>query len=50
VPGVSNIETDVPTNTCKFYLADDKLDLKAKLDEFAKTNDHIAGWSMAEGG
>jgi hypothetical protein len=47
---VSNIETDIATNICKFYLVDDKLDVKAKLDELAKTNDHIAGWSMAEGG
>jgi len=49
VPGVSNIETDVPTNTCKFYLADDKLDVKAKLDALAQTNSHIEGWSFAEG-
>ena len=50
MPGVSNIETDIETHVCKFYLADKKLDVKAKLDEFAKTNDHIAGWSFAEGG
>jgi len=50
VGGVSNIETDIPTNICKFYLADEKLDVKAKLDELAKDNSHIEGWSFAEGG
>ena len=50
VPGVSNIETNIDTHVCKFYLADDKLDLKAKLDEFAKTNDHLKDWSLVEGG
>jgi len=49
VPGVSNIETDVPSNICKFYVADEKLDVKAKLEELAKTNSHIEGWSFAEG-
>ncbi len=50
MPGVSNIETDVATNTCKFYLADEKLDVKEKLDELAKESSHIEGWSFAEGG
>lgn len=50
MPGVSNIETDIATNICKFYLKDDNLDVKAKLDELAKDNSHIEGWSFAEGG
>ena len=49
VPGVSNIETDIESNICKFYVADEKLDVKAKLDELAKDNSHIEGWSFAEG-
>ena len=49
VPGVSNIETDFEHNACKFYVADEKLDVKAKLEELAKTNSHIEGWEFAEG-
>jgi copper chaperone CopZ len=50
VPGVSNIEFDIGSNNCKFYVADEKLDVKEKLDELAKTNSHIEDWSFADGG
>lgn len=46
VSGVTEIETDIKTTICKFKLDDPKLDIKAKLDELAKTNDHIAGWTF----
>ena len=49
LPGVSNVETDFEQNACKFYVADEKLDVKGKLDELAKTNNHMEGWSFAEG-
>jgi hypothetical protein len=48
VDGVSDIVTDITTNLCTFKLKNKDLDLKAKLDEFAKTNTHIAGWSKVE--
>ena len=48
VEGVSDIQTDTSTNLCTFKLNNKDLDLKAKLDEFAKTNTHIAGWSKVE--
>jgi hypothetical protein len=44
--GVSNIKTDIASNVCEFMLDDAELDLEAKLNEFAKTNSHIAGWSL----
>ena len=50
VPGISNIETDFEHNACKFYVADEKLDVKAKLEELAKSNSHIEGWSFTDGG
>lgn len=45
---MSDIETDIPSTTCKFKLAAD-VDIKAKLTEFAKTNKHIAGFEITEG-
>ncbi len=50
VKGVSNIETD-PTASpplCTFQFAvTSPSEVKAKLDELAKTNQHINGWSTA---
>lgn len=46
--GVSDITTDVPTTIATFKLAKPDKDLKAKLDEFAKTNEHMADWSFIE--
>ena len=50
LPGISDIKTDVPTNIATFKLAatGEEVDLKAKLDEFAKTNEHMADWSFIE--
>jgi hypothetical protein len=48
IKGVYQIETDTKTNICKFSLANDEVDLKAKLDQFAKTNKHLAKWSFVE--
>jgi hypothetical protein len=49
IDGISDIQTDIANNLCTFKLKDKDLDIKAKLGEFAKTNEHIAGWSMVEG-
>ena len=43
--GISDIKTDIESNVCEFTLTNRELDLAAKLDEFAKTNSHLAGWS-----
>jgi hypothetical protein len=48
VDGISDIQTDISNNLCTFKLKDKDLDIKAKLTEFAKTNTHIAGWSIVE--
>lgn len=46
VDGISNIQTDVPSRTCTFELDDETIDITAKLNELADTNEHIAGWIM----
>lgn len=48
VEGVSKIETDIKTQICKFELNNKQLDLKAKLTELAKTNEHIADFEVVE--
>ncbi len=47
IDGVSDIETDIPSRICTFKLANNDLDIEAKLDELGESNTHIAGWSMA---
>ncbi|MFM7116492.1 MAG: hypothetical protein ACKO0N_07655 [Planctomycetota bacterium] len=34
--------------TCEFRVTKDVADLKAQLDEFAKTNTHLAEWTFAD--
>ena len=52
LPGVSDIKTDHKATTASFKIADEKLAdqkaLKAKLDEFAKTNKHMKDWTFLE--
>ena len=50
IEGVSDIETNIGTHICKFKLSNTELDLVAKLGELAKTNSHIAGWSVVSRG
>ncbi len=47
VDGVSDIKTNVGSRLCTFKLASKDMDIEAKLDELARTNTHIAGWSKA---
>jgi hypothetical protein len=48
---VSDITTDFKTNIATFKLPkDSKLDLTAKLTEFAKTNKHVKGWTYLDDG
>ncbi len=46
VEGVSNIKTNIKTQTCQFQLANKDLDLKSKLDELAQSNEHIKGFEI----
>ena len=48
---VSDITTDPKTYIATFKLPkDSKLDLTAKLTEFAKTNEHVKGWTYLDDG
>ena len=49
IPEVKEVQTDLPSQTCQVVLKDKEFDLKSKLDELAKENDHLAGWSIAGG-
>jgi hypothetical protein len=48
IEGVSEIKTDTSATSCEFRVTKDVADLKAKLDEFAKTNEHLAEWTFAK--
>jgi hypothetical protein len=49
--GVSDITADFNTRIYTFKLPkDSKLNLRAKLSEFAKTNKHMKGWSFMDPG
>lgn len=50
IEGVTDIQTDPETKICKFRLTDKTVDIKAKLAEISKENDHVAGWEMVGGG
>lgn len=49
MPEISDIKTDVATQTATLHVAKtlDDAALKAKLDEFAKDNEHIANYEVA---
>jgi copper chaperone CopZ len=44
VDGVSNVKTDPTTHQCTFWSTKPDDEIKAKLDELAKSSDKIAGW------
>ncbi len=46
--GFSNIRTDLTNNTCNFEYAKSEAELKAQLDELAKSNPYLRGWSKKE--
>ncbi len=46
VEGITDITTDIPSRICTFRMKSGSLDLKTILDEFSKTNDHIAGYTI----
>ena len=51
LPGIKDIQTDIKATVATFKLPkDSKVDLKAKLTEFAKTNKHMKDWSFIDDG
>ena len=45
---IKDITTDFMTNVATFKIAMPQADLKKKLDEFAKTNEHMKGWTFMD--
>ena len=43
---VNDLDTDTSSRICSFSVNLDELDIGSKLNDLAKTNDHIAGWSL----
>lgn len=46
IDGVTDIQTDIDGRTCSFKLTKPDVDYKAKLEEFAKSNSHLAGYEI----
>lgn len=46
IPEVKQVQTDLDSRTCQVVLKDKDYDIKPKLDELAKDNEHLAGWSI----
>jgi len=46
IDGISDIQTDPGNQVCSFRVTNPTLDYKAKLDEYAKTNSHLKGFSI----
>lgn len=46
--GVSDVKTNLKTQTCQFLLANKDLDLKSKLEELAQGNDHLKGFEIVK--
>ena len=48
IKGIKDITTDFKKLEASFKVAMPKADLKKQLDEFAKKNEHMKGWSFME--
>jgi len=48
VDGVSHVATDPTKQECTFWFANSNDEIKAKLDDLAKTSDKIAGWELQD--
>jgi hypothetical protein len=46
IDGVTDIQTDIPNRTCSFKLTKPDVDYRTQLEEFAKTNSHLAGYEI----
>ena len=48
LPGIKDITTDIKKTEATFKIAMAQPELKKKLDEFAKKNEHMKNWSFME--
>ena len=48
IKGIKDITTDFKKTEASFKIAMPKADLKKQLDEYAKKNEHMKGWSFME--
>ena len=48
IPGIKEITTDFTTNIATFKAPTPQDELKKKLDQFAKTNEHMKGWTFMD--
>ena len=48
LPGITDITTDIKTNIATFKIGMQPDALKTKLEEYAKTNEHMKDWSFME--
>ncbi|MCO6454243.1 MAG: hypothetical protein J5I93_02905 [Pirellulaceae bacterium] len=46
IEGVTDIQTNIAKTTCSFKLTSPDIDYQTKLEEFAKTNPHLAGFQI----
>jgi hypothetical protein len=46
IEGVTNIETDTTNRVCSFTVTKPDVDYLSKLEEYAKTNTHLAGYTV----
>ena len=46
--GIQDITTDYMKNVATFKIAIPQADLKKRLDEVAKKNEHMKGWTFME--
>ena len=48
IKGIKDITTDIKKLEATFKIAMPKADLKKQLDEYAKKNEHMKGWTFME--
>jgi hypothetical protein len=48
LPGITDITTDIEKTQATFKIGMEHEALKAKLEEYGKTNEHMKGWSFME--
>lgn len=48
IDGVVEINTDTANTTCSFKVTKPDVDYKSKLEEFAKTNSHLKGYTIVQ--
>ncbi|MDP7302703.1 MAG: hypothetical protein QGG09_06355 [Pirellulaceae bacterium] len=46
IDGVTDIETDIAGRLCSFKVTDPDVDYNSKLAEYAKSNEHLAEYTI----